>query len=218
MSIPAIELAGVLVARGGAMVLEGIDLAVAPGEVVGIRGFNGSGKSTLLRVAAGLLVPDAGTVRVLGAPPTVRPAPPTVGAAIDAPAPYGWMTARGYLRTLLDLGGVRDDGRSVRALERFGLASTGRKRTFRFSQGMKKRLVLAAATMTDPPVVLLDEPTNALDGAGEALVAAWVRQHRDRGGALLIATHRPVDEACCDRVLVLDGGVLGEDVGQRLGG
>jgi ABC-2 type transport system ATP-binding protein len=189
-------------------VLDGVELSIAPGTVVGVEGFNGSGKSTLLRVIAGLLEPDEGTVRVFGAEPTAPSVPPRIGAAIDAPALYGWMTATAYLRTLLDLSGVPDRGEAQRALEHFGLAEVGRRRILRWSQGMRKRLALAAATMTAPPLVILDEPTNALDHEGEQQVARWVSTHRDAGGVVILATHRPVDVAMCDRIVRLEDGAL----------
>lgn len=211
MNDAGVELSKVRLSLGGQQVLDGVDLAIAPGSVVGVEGFNGSGKSTLLRVVAGLIVPDAGSVRVLGHEPTAPSVPPRIGASIDAPALYGWMTATGYLRTLLDLSGVPDDGESERALERFGLAGVGRRRILRWSQGMRKRLALAAATLATPPLVVLDEPTNALDHDGEQQVARWVAAHRDAGGIVLLATHRPVDAAMCDRIVRLDAGGLVDD-------
>jgi ABC-type multidrug transport system ATPase subunit len=69
-------------------------------------------------------------------------------------------------------------------------------------------LALAAASLTAPPVLLLDEPTNALDRDGEQLVASWVASHRDAGGVAVLATHRPVDAAMCDRIVALDAGRL----------
>jgi len=202
----AVELSGCTVVLGRNRILDDLSLTVPAGSVVGIRGFNGSGKSTVLRVIAGLIAPAEGSVTVFGEPPTVRVPRPRIGAAIDAPALYGWMSARGYLRTMLDLSGVPDRGESASALERFGLADVGRKRIFQYSQGMKKRLSLAAATLCDPPLVLLDEPTNALDRQGEQQVARWVADHRSSGGTLVLATHRPFDVHLCDEVHDLDQG------------
>lgn len=205
---PAISLRACSVTLRGEPILRDLDLEVGHGAVVGIRGHNGSGKSTLLRVVAGLIIPDSGSVTVMGAPPTLRHVPPTLGVAIDAPAPYGWMSARGYLRTLLDLSGVTDRGAADVALARFGLDGAGRKRTFRYSQGMKKRLALAAASLCDPGLLLLDEPTNALDEEGRARFATWIADARARGTTVLIATHRHDDEVLCDRVHQLAEGRL----------
>ena len=208
MTTQVVDLAACSVSFGGQRILDRVDLGIDGGTVVGVEGFNGSGKSTLLRVVAGLLAPDEGTVRVLGTDPAAHAVPPRIGASIDAPALYGWMTGAGYLRTLLDLSGVADDGEVQRALARFGLDGVGRRRILRWSQGMRKRLALAAATLTAPPLVILDEPTNALDHHGEEQVENWVRSHRDAGGVVLLATHRPVDAAMCDRIVRLDRGRL----------
>lgn len=192
----------------GKSILRDLDLEVERGAVVGIRGHNGAGKSTLLRVVAGLIIPGSGSVTVMGESPTLRHVPPSLGIAIDAPAPYGWMSARGYLRTLLDLSGVPDRGAADVAIARFGLDDAGHKRTFRFSQGMKKRLALAAASLCDPGLLLLDEPTNALDEEGRERFAAWISDVRARGTTVLIATHRHDDEVLCDQVHQIDEGRL----------
>jgi ABC-2 type transport system ATP-binding protein len=208
MTTPVVVVDGCSVAFRGHQVLDQVDLCIEPGTVVGIEGFNGSGKSTLLRVLAGLIAPDHGKVTVLGGDPAARAWPPRIGASIDAPALYGWMSGAGYLRTMLDLSGMPDQGEVEDALVRFGLAEVGRRRILRWSQGMRKRLALAAASLTAPPVLLLDEPTNALDRDGEQLVASWVASHRDAGGVAVLATHRPVDAAMCDRIVALDAGRL----------
>lgn len=196
------------VTLGRNVVLDQVDLQVASGASVAIRGANGSGKSTLLRVVAGLIRPDEGEVRVLGGPPTKAAHRTQIGAAIDAPALYGWMSGKGYLRTLLDLAGLGDEGRSDAGLARFGLHGVGRKRIFQYSQGMKKRLSLAAATLGEPSIVLLDEPTNALDRDGVDLVSRWVDAHRAAGGTLLLASHRPRDIELCDSVVDLEDGAI----------
>jgi ABC-2 type transport system ATP-binding protein len=197
------------VTLAGEKVLSNVDFQIASGEVVGIHGENGSGKSTLLRVLAGLLIPDIGSVEVFGSAPTDALVRLRIGAAIDTPAFYGWMSGRGFLRTLVDMAGVRDDGRSQLALERFGLAGTGRKLTSRYSQGMKKRLALAAASLHAPDLLLLDEPTNALDPEGREVVRKWIERERDRGTAVVLVSHRDEDVAICDRVFEMDAGKLG---------
>jgi ABC-type multidrug transport system ATPase subunit len=189
-------------------VLQGIDLHVGTGEVVGIVGANGSGKSTLLRVIVGLLRPQEGEIRLFGQPPFAADVLRRVGASIDTPALYPWMSGRGVLRTLLDLSGEADRGRAVAALTRFDLATVGRKPVIRYSQGMRKRLALAAAAMRDPELLILDEPTNALDAEGRATVVGWIAERRDAGGAVIIATHRAGDAQLCDRVLRLEDATL----------
>lgn len=190
------------------MILRDLDLDVSPGEVVAVVGANGSGKSTLLRVIVGLVRPRAGTVRLFGELPQQGHVLKRVGAAIDTPALYPWMSGRGVLRTLLNLSGEPDGGRSQAALARFGLDSAGPKPVIRYSQGMRKRLALAAASLRSPELLVLDEPTNALDSAGREVVRAWIAQHRASGGSAIIATHRASDAEMCDRVMRLDDGQL----------
>jgi len=192
----------------GARVLSDVDFQIASGEIFGIRGENGSGKSTLLRVLAGLLIPDTGSAEVFGSSPTDASVRLRIGAAIDTPAFYGWMSGRGFLRTLIDMAGVRDDGRSQLALERFGLAGAGRKLTSRYSQGMKKRLALAAASLHAPGLLLLDEPTNGLDPEGREVVRKWIERERDRGTAVVLVSHRDEDLAICELVFEMDAGKL----------
>ena len=195
-----------------APVLLDVDLHVDAGEVVGIVGANGSGKSTLLRVMVGLVRPQQGEVRLFGQPPLAPGVLRRVGASIDTPALYPWMSGRGVLRTLLDLSGEPDRGTASAALARFGLAGVGRKPVIRYSQGMRKRLALAAAAMSEPELLILDEPTNALDGQGRETVVDWIAERRAAGGAVVVATHRVGDVQLCDRVLRLSDATLAPTV------
>ncbi len=178
------------------------------GSIVGIRGENGSGKSTALRVLAGLVIPDSGHVEVFGEPPTSVAVRLRIGAAIDTPAFYGWMSGVGFLKTLMDMAGVADRGRAREALATFGLGDVGRKRVTRYSEGMRKRLSLAAASLHEPDLLLLDEPTNVLDPDGRALVWEWIGAQRDRGVAVVVVSHRVDDEAMCDAICEMADGRL----------
>jgi len=205
---PAVVLDDVRVALGGATVLDGLGLIIERGTIVGIGGDNGAGKSTLLRLIAGLVEPDRGAIDVLGADPASPTVRSRVGCAIDTPSAYSWMSARGHLRTVQLMGGA-DDRREVDdLLRRFGLGAVGRKRVFRFSQGMKKRLALAQAALGEPEVLLLDEPTNALDPSGRDEVWAWLAAERSRGTTTVLVSHRDADRHPCDRWLHLDEGRL----------
>ena len=90
----------------------------------------------------------------------------------------------------------------------FGLGDVGRKRVSRYSQGMKKRLALAAASLHRPDLLLLDEPTNALDPDGRQLVTEWMVAERDRGASIVLVSHRVEDEQICDATYLMDGGRL----------
>ncbi|MFL6162716.1 MAG: ATP-binding cassette domain-containing protein [Jatrophihabitantaceae bacterium] len=195
---------------GRQVILSDLSLEVGQGEIVAVVGANGSGKSTLLRLIVGLIRPRSGSVRLFEKPPNDLAALRRVGATIDTPALYPWMSGRAVLRTLLSLSGEADRGRSAIALKQFGLHTAGRKPVVRYSQGMRKRLALAAASLRAPDLLILDEPTNALDADGRAIVADWIATHRAAGGSAVIATHRASDAELCDRVVRLADGQLTE--------
>ncbi|MFJ9702382.1 ABC transporter ATP-binding protein [Streptomyces fradiae] len=187
-----------------------VTLDVAPGEVVGLLGANGAGKTTLMRMACGLVKPTAGAVRVLGEQPPYPPAVARqVGAALDTPAFYRWMTGPAQLRSLLHSSGLPDRGEPLAALRRVGLEDEARKRIRAYSQGMRQRLALAAALMRGPRLLVLDEPTNALDPHAVVMVRELIRREAESGTAVLVSSHQ-LDEVqrVCDRVVVMDRGTV----------
>jgi ABC-2 type transport system ATP-binding protein len=201
-----LAISGCGVRLGKAEILRDADLEVRAGEIVGLVGENGSGKTTLLRVAVGLIRPQAGSIRLFDGDPREPRNLRRVGAALDTPSLYPWMSGRAALRALIHLTGEADDGRSTAALARFGLARAGHKPVIRYSQGMKKRLALAAAALNDPELLILDEPTNGLDADGRTIVAGWLQEHRASGGGAVITTHRAEELGLCDRLIQLDEG------------
>ena len=215
MPLPvALSLENVCVRYGRAVALKGVSLAVSRGEIVGLLGPNGSGKSTTLAVAAGVLHPDAGTVRVDGIRRDHDPAAfaRRVGLVPQDSALYEELTAAQNLTffgRLYGLSGTELRRRVARMLSRVRLADRASHRVETFSGGMKQRLNLAAALLHDPPVLLLDEPTAALDPACRDALFADLTRLKDDGHAVLLTTHH-LDEAelGCDRVAVLDRGKL----------
>jgi ABC-2 type transport system ATP-binding protein len=226
----ALSLLAVRVRYGDRVALDRVTLAVHRGEVVGLLGPNGSGKSTTLAAAAGVIDPVEGTIAVDGLARAADPAAYArrVGLVPQGCALYDELSAAENLRFFARLYGFagRELHRRVsRGLARVGLTDRANHRVGTFSGGMRQRVNLAAALLHDPPVVLLDEPTAALDpGCRDALYADLARL-RDDGHAVLISTHHP-DEARqgCDRVVVLDRGKVvaagrpGEVFGCRPGG
>jgi ABC-2 type transport system ATP-binding protein len=215
MPLPvALSLVDVTVRYGDRVAVDGVSLEVCRGEIVGLLGPNGSGKSTTLAVAAGVRDPAAGSVTVEG---RLRSADPgafavRVGLVPQEAAVYEELTAFENLLFFGELYGLAGSDlrrRTIRVLARMKLTDRTHTRVSTFSGGLKQRLNLAAALLHDPPVLLLDEPTAALDPASRDSLFADLTRFRDDGHAILLTTHH-IDEAesGCDRVAVLDGGRL----------
>ncbi len=210
----ALSLVGVRVRFGDRIAADGVSLDVRRGEIVGLLGPNGSGKSTTLAVAAGVLDPAEGTVSIEG---LMRSDDPIAYAMRVGYVPqecglYDELTAVDNLMffgRLYGLGGQDLRRRTIRVLSRVRLGDRARNRVGTFSGGMKQRLNLAAALIHDPPVLLLDEPTAALDPASRDALLADLSRLRDDGHAVVLSTHH-LDEAelGCDRVAILERGKL----------
>ena len=206
---PLVELAGVGVELDRVPVLRGLDLTVAPGEVLGLVGANGSGKTTVLRVLATLLAPVAGTGRVLGAAldtPECVAVRPDIGLVGHVPALFAQFTLRENLEFLARLTGNTADAVD-QALATVGLDRAGDRRADRCSQGMRRRADLARALLTQPMLLLLDEVHSGLDGASAALVDLVVGDVVARGGAAVVVSHERARLATvADRVVeIVDG-------------
>ena len=191
---------------GGVDALAGLDLSVAPGSFTAIIGPNGCGKSTLLRLVAGLLAPTAGAVTVGDRAP--RPGDAAISLAFQQPRLVPWLTVAQNVGLPLELG-RRDaparDGRVADALARVGLSGAAERLPHALSGGMAQRAALARALITDPGVLLLDEPFSALDVlTREAFDAELERLWLGRRPTVLLVTHS-VSEALtlADEVVVL---------------
>lgn len=206
----AVRLDGVGVTFSGPreplVAVQGLDLEVAGGSFTAIIGPNGSGKSTLLRVVAGLLRPTSGSVSVGGADP--RPGDGRVGLVFQQPRLVPWRSTLDNVALPLELRGAAVVDRRERAeaaLERVGLAGASRLRPGEMSGGMAQRAALARALVTDPPVLLLDEPFSALDAlTREAFNAELQRLWVDRRRTVILVTHSVTEAvALADRVAVM---------------
>jgi heme exporter protein A len=165
------------VARGGRTVLEGLNFALGPGEVLILRGPNGSGKTTLLRTLAGLQNPQSGTVNC---------AEDSIAYGGHADGLKSTLTVAENLRFWAGVYGERE---ITPALEAFNLTSLVDRQAGTLSAGQKRRLGLARLLVTRRPVWILDEPTVSLDTGAVELFASAVRKHILEGGAAIIATH-----------------------------
>ena len=190
--------------------LRDCSLEMEAGSFTVIIGPNGSGKSTLLRVIAGLLLPDAGRATIGPGPDAEAPraGDPRVGVVFQQPRLLPWLTVAGNVELPLAINGVarpERDERTAAALRQVGLADAARLRPAELSGGMAQRAGLARALVSDPPVLLLDEPFSALDAlTREAFDAELQRLWLQRRRTLVLVTHS-VSEAVrlADQVAVL---------------
>lgn len=196
---------------GAREALRELDFDVARGEVFGLLGPNGCGKSTALALVAGLLAPDAGWVRIDGRPPQPQCAgPAAIGLAPQDGALYRDLTARENLEffgRLHGLGGAALQRRVDALVERFGLGPHVRQRVGTLSGGWQQRVSIAVALVHAPALLLLDEPTAAVDVQARGEIAALVAELARDGLTLLLATHH-LDEAerLCTRVALMREG------------
>jgi heme exporter protein A len=200
---PLLEIEGVGKSYGARRVLRDLSLAVGAGEVVAVVGVNGSGKSTLLKIVAGLLRPSRGRVLVRGETDTSRRRA-LVGYAAPDLSMYSELTGSENLTFFDAVRGVRAPREEYdRRLASVGLEGRGGDVVSTYSSGMRQRLRLAFATGHGPALLLLDEPSLALDEQGVSLVARIVAEQRERGGSVLLATNDPREAALGDRTIAL---------------
>jgi heme exporter protein A len=206
----AIRLDGVARRFGQRWVLRGVDLVVAPGEVLGMTGRNGSGKTTLLRIIATLLRPTRGTARVLGHD-TVRGAGEIrehVGLLGHNSGLYDDLTAAENLLFSMRMAGRRADPEAIGdTLQQVGLSDVAGERARGFSAGMRRRLGLARLLLRPPRILLLDEPYASFDADGVDVVNGFIAQVVRAGGVVLLTTHdlTRAAEVITRRVHIADG-------------
>ncbi|MFC6706057.1 ABC transporter ATP-binding protein [Flexivirga alba] len=194
---------------GRRTVVDNVDLHLTAGSITGLIGPNGAGKTTIMSMLLGLVRPSAGRGTVLGHDLS-RPADylPQVGALIEGPAFFGNLSGQGNLEYFARLGG-HDLSGIPDVLELVGLQGREGDSFSSYSLGMKQRLGIGAALLSDPQLVILDEPTNGVDPAGMRDIRAMVRRIAADGRTVLISSHLLAElEHICDRVIVLDQGGL----------
>ncbi len=191
-----------------------VDLSVAAGEVLALLGPNGAGKTTTVRMLSAILAPSSGSARVAGFDVQTHPAEVRrrVGVLTEVPGLYERMKAREYLDFYGRLYGVSDAERSRRAadlMQRLGMLEALDNRIGTYSKGMKQKLAIARAMLHDPLVLLLDEPTSAMDPHSARLVRDSIAELRDERRAIIICTHNLAEaEILADRIAIIRRGSI----------
>lgn len=197
----------------GMPILQDINLNLEAGKIYGFIGVNGSGKSMLFRAISGLIKIDSGTIEVFGEKIGKELSfPSNLGILIDEGGFWNDLTAFENLKNLAAIKQKVDNETIRKTIERVGL-NPDDKRTYRkFSLGMKQRLSIAQAIMESPNLLILDEPTNALDADGVELIYNILLEEKNKGTTILIASHNKEDiDNLSDRVFELyEGKIIGE--------
>ncbi|MER5409092.1 ABC transporter ATP-binding protein [Streptomyces sp. NPDC002769] len=208
-TLPAIRAREITKSFGDVVALDGIDLDVTQGQIHGLVGPNGAGKTTLLGLLLGLAVAEGGRLEILGTPVgRALAAPEGVAGFVDGPGLYPSLTARQNLAALAALRGREARTAGIDdVLDQVGLTDVADDRVRGFSLGMRQRLGLAAALLTKPRLLVLDEPSNGLDPAGKKHVHGVLARLAAEGTSVVLSSHRMDDlEALCSEVTILATG------------
>ncbi len=199
---------------GAVTAVKCLNLFVPKGVIFGFIGPNGAGKTTTIKILGGLIRPDKGEVFINGIPMKTEPekAKQIIGFIPDRPYLYEKLTGMEFLKFTADLYGV-DTGRFVEkaeaVLERFSLLNWRHELIEAYSHGMRQRLIMAAAILHDPEVVIVDEPMVGLDPAGIKMVKNLFREMADSGVSFFISTHTlGIAQDLCDQIGIIQRGQL----------
>ena len=205
----AVETRGLTKRYGSRIVaVDDLDLEVRSGEIYGFLGSNGAGKTTTMRMLMGHTTPSSGAATVLGEEPGSEAALSRVGALIEAPAFYPYLSGQDNLRVMARYSRGASKRRIEEVLEQVGLASRGRDKFKGYSMGMKQRLGVAAAVLEDPELLILDEPTSGLDPEGAAEMRKFISSLKGEKTVLFSSHTLGEVEQICDRVGIIRHGKL----------
>ena len=209
-----IELKNLTKRFGNVVAVNRLNLSVSKGEIFGFIGPNGAGKTTTLRMMGGVLAPTEGTVVIDGLNMASEPekVKKRIGFIPDRPFLYEKLTGMEFLRFTADLYEIKDDlfrKKSEEVLKKFLLYDWGDELIESYSHGMKQRLIISAAILHDPKVIVVDEPMVGLDPAGIKIVKGLIRDLAQKGTTLFMSTHTlAMAEDVCDRIGIIHKGVL----------
>lgn len=205
------EAAGLTKRYGDVLAVDDLTLTIPPGEVFGFVGPNGAGKSTTMRMLLGLVAPTSGSARIAGHPAGSPAALASCGALIEGPGFYPYLTGRRNLQVIAHYRRLPSSA-VAETLETVGLADRADDKYGSYSLGMKQRLGVGAALLSQPPVLILDEPTNGLDPAGLVAFRQLIADISASGKAVMLSSHVLSDiEQVCDRIGVINDGRLVAD-------
>ena len=194
---------------GQIVAVDGLSMSVPQGHVFGLLGPNGSGKTTTMSMLLGLVRPTSGGFNLFGASDGLESALHRVGAIIESPSFYPYMTGRQNLLYFQGISGRGSSDEIDGLLDEVGLTGRGDHKFRTYSLGMKQRLGLAYALLGDPELLFLDEPTNGMDPAGMAEVRDLIRSLGTGGRTVLLSSHLLHEvEQVCDSVAILSRGKL----------
>ena len=218
-----LQATGLRKSYGGVLAVGGLGFTAAPGQTIGLLGPNGSGKSTTLNMLTGLIRPSSGSVTWNGVSihDQLAAYQARLGYVPEEPRLYAYLSAPEYLRLV---GGLRDieagvlDRRIARYLELFGLESDRYAPLSSFSKGMRQKVLIAAALLHDPAIVVLDEPCSGLDVASTLMLRSLVRALAEAGKVIVYSSHvlDMVEKVCTDVIILHQGAVVAQDSVTRL--
>jgi ABC-2 type transport system ATP-binding protein len=205
-----IDVSGLTKTYGSVRALDGLTLSIPRGGVYGVLGPNGAGKSTLFRILLGLIRPTDGAATVLGGAVGDVAAMRRMGSMIETPRFPPFLTSRQVLQWLAQAHGMGSTAEIDHWISRVGLGEARDRKVRGFSVGMMQRLGVAAALMTRPDLVILDEPTSGMDPPGIQEMRALIRSLADDDGVtVVLASHQLLEvQRVCDRVAILNRGKL----------
>ncbi|MGD8256765.1 MAG: ABC transporter ATP-binding protein [Desulfobacterales bacterium] len=209
-----IELTNLTKKYGDFLAVDNLNLRIEKGEVFGFIGPNGAGKTTTIKMIGGILEPTAGMVSIAGIDMQKQPqiAKSKIGFIPDRPYLYEKLTGNEFLKFTADLYGVPENEYAAKAkenLEMFSLADWSDELIESYSHGMKQRLIMSAALLHDPEVIVVDEPMVGLDPVAIVLVKDLLRRLARKGVTVFMSTHTlKVAEDTCDRIGVINSGRL----------
>jgi ABC-2 type transport system ATP-binding protein len=209
-----IELRNVAKRYGNIIAVNGLNLSVPKGAIFGFIGPNGAGKTTTIKLLGGLIRPDQGDVFIKGIPMKTEPeaAKQIIGFIPDRPYLYEKLTGMEFLKFIADLYGVKERQFKEKAesiLERFALLDWRHELIEAYSHGMRQRLIMAAAILHEPEILIVDEPMVGLDPAGIKMVKNLFKELADTGVSFFISTHTlSIAQDLCDQIGIIQRGRL----------